>query len=230
MNISVQILLKRVLLLFGASMLTAIALDYGLRHKEGRADSASHATWPATLSSKVAAASGQEQPRPWNGGKPQPKVELSADLTHISGDLFEFTLQIESFEKCTDLTVRVKGLDGVTIAEEDGSFERNAPCAEAFATSVHVNVPKGTAGFVSAEIELHGGPGGTRSFSRAFPAENLPFDQPAKSATIDATAETVSNGDTRTQSQSLKAGQSAENQGKLIKMNDGGWVRDIEVE
>lgn len=166
-SVSMQILLKRALLLFGASMLTAMLLDAGL--KSFRDDSGGH-DGHHHGSSELPSVAGDSEP--WNGGKPQPRVGLSGGLTPIEGEIFEFAVEVEPGEKCDEFSVRIRGIDGVTLAERRGDhFVRQAPCSEGLSGSVRVRVPRGTTGAVVVDVEMRDETG-RRSVSRSFLARN----------------------------------------------------------
>jgi len=95
--------------------------------------------------------------RIWNGGKPTLPVHLSTDHegAYSAGKDTAITLFFVTDHECSDLTVRVRGVDGVIIVSSDSPQSLGA-CrpGEPMSLSVVVRVPEGISGYLAADVTI----------------------------------------------------------------------------
>ena len=102
--------------------------------------------------------------KPWNGGKPRPPVEVSADLSGtIDADTeVSVTLRVTPGRDCTNLTTRIRGIDGVIVS--GGEPVSHAICARdaAVVRPISVRLAAGASGYaiVDVNFEVEGQPMG----------------------------------------------------------------------
>ncbi len=95
---------------------------------------------------------------PWNGGKPQPPIEIQSNLSgEIPADRdMDLVIDVVPGVECAELTSTVRGLDGVQLFGELSRRFTDCRAHEPHSHAVTVRAAAGVSGLVAVDLLLSG--------------------------------------------------------------------------